>query len=90
MGLSPAAEGRKDGRKDGEARLSWRGARSPDRCDLQEGGGGAGLQQPIIGPVFKRGGARGGRWVSWYVTRLPQQLHSLRNQLRRSGGRHNG
>lgn len=81
MGLSPAAEGRKDGREDGEARLSWRGA----RCDLQEGGGGAGLQQPISGHVLKGGGG-GRRWVSWYVTRLPQQLHSLRNQLRRSGG----
>lgn len=82
MGLSPAAEGRKDGREDGEARLSWRGA----RCDLQEGGGGAGLQQPISGPVLKGGGG-----ASWYVTRLPQQLHSLRNQLRRSGGgRRNG
>lgn len=56
-------------------------ARSPDCCDLQEGGGGESHC-----PHFEKG--RGGcikrRWVSWYVTRLPQQPHSLRNQHWRS------
>lgn len=35
---------------------------------------------------FLKGWGAGRPWVSWSVTRPPQQLHSLRNQLRRSGG----
>lgn len=103
MGLSPAAEGRKDGRKDGEARLSWRGRPTAERVaqiavTYRKVGVGR-----TIAPILKRGGVcsgggvcRGGggcikrRWVSWYVTRLPQQPRSLRNRLWRSGRSRSG
>lgn len=74
MGLSPEAEGQKDGRKNGEARLSWRGWPTAERVaqiavTYRKVGEGR-----IIAPILKR------RWVSWYVTRPPQQPHSLHNQ----------
>lgn len=55
-GLSPAAEGRKDGRKDGEPRLSWRGWPTAERLaqiavTYRKVGVGR-----IIAPILKRGG----------------------------------
>lgn len=69
MGLSPAAEGRKDGRKDGEARLSWRGRPTAERLaqiavTYRKVGVGR-----TIAPILKRGGVcRGGGGV--YKTAL--------------------
>lgn len=65
-------------------------ARSPDCCDLQEGGGGENHRSHFEKGRGVAGGCIKRRWVSWYVTRLPQQPRSLRNRLWRSGRSRSG
>lgn len=71
MGLSPAAEGRKDGR---EARLSWRGALAQIAVTYRKVGEGRAFNSQSVVPFLKGGGAALGVMVCDRTSTTAAQL----------------